>query len=140
MKEMKKDDDWDDRPTQEQIARIEKAVLETHERSINAMRKHDPSAVMEAFSPDFSSAGGDWQFTSRDEIVSGLESGKLQYKSITSEVTNIRIPSTRVAVVTHPRSVEAIIDGMEFSSNFTTTAVYVRERGDWRVILWAVTC
>jgi hypothetical protein len=123
-------------------AKLEKAVKDTHERSIEAIlsynSKADTRAIEEEFSAAFRSAGGDWQFKSRDDLVRGLESGRLKYKSIRNNGAQVKLPTPNVAIVTGQRSVEAIIDGKEFSSTFENTAVYALEENKWKVLIWAV--
>jgi uncharacterized protein DUF4440 len=119
---------------------VEEAVRKVHDASIRAIVANDSRAVEEHFSEAFSSAGGDWQFESRDDFAGGIASGKLQYKSIENLEPKVRVAGANVAVVTGRRSVEAVINGEDFRSTFKNTAVYTLEDNQWKVLLWAVTC
>jgi uncharacterized protein (TIGR02246 family) len=118
----------------------EEAVRSLHDRSVKAVLGHDRKAVEEVFHPDFRSAGGDFQFDSREDIARGIEDGTYKYRHIENRNQKVEFPAPNIAVVTGERTVEGTIKGDEFSSTFHNTAVYTRDDNEWKVLLWAVTC
>lgn len=118
----------------------EELVRSLHEQSIKAVLSHDRKGIEEVFHPDFRSAGGDYQFESRDDIARGVEDGTYKYTNIENRDQKVEFPAPNVAVVTGQRTVEGTIKGQDFKHTFHNTSIYTTEGNDWKVLLWAVTC
>ncbi len=110
------------------------------ERSSRALVSHDIVGISKEFSGSFSVAGGDWRFDSRDDIVKRIESGRVKYEYIRSEIERIDVPTVNIAIVSGTRSVKAVVDGKDFAVTFPFKAVHILEDGQWRVGMWAVNC
>ncbi|NBD08426.1 MULTISPECIES: nuclear transport factor 2 family protein [Corallococcus] len=121
-----------------EVVLSEADVLKAQTRSTEALVKGDVDAVAQEFSADFSSAGGDFQFKSRDELIRGLKEGNLYYEAIRSEVESVKFTTNTSAVVTGKRTVKAFISGKPFESTFSYKAVYALNQDRWTLVLWAV--
>jgi hypothetical protein len=126
--------------TKEAIKTLGDEARAAHEQSIQAWLKHDPAHVEQVFSEHFSSAGGDWQFKSRQDAVHALKSGTHKYETIHSDVHAVTVASEHIAIVEDRRTVKATIHGKPFTSTFTNKSVLAKEGPNWKVVLWAVTC
>jgi len=121
-----------------QVEKITADIRSFQERTLNAMLKHDTRGIETVFSEAFSTAGGDWQFESREALLRAVSSGEYKYDSIKSEIKKVRVPSSNLVIVDDRRSVRATIKGEAFSADFNNKAVYALEPDGWRVVLWAV--
>jgi hypothetical protein len=126
--------------TKEHVQQLRGEAQATHEHSIRGFLSRDPVGIEEHFSEHFSSAGGDWQFKSRDDVMHALKSGNFRYETIKSDVDTVTIASENVAIVEDRRTVKATINGKPFTSTFTNKSVLAKEGPNWKVLLWAVTC
>jgi hypothetical protein len=120
------------------VEKITAEVRPVHERALQAVLNHNAKEVESHFSEAFSTAGGDFQFESREALVRAISSGEYKYKSIKSEIKHVKAPNSSIAIISDRRSVRATIKGKEFSADFNNKAVYALEQNGWRVVLWAV--
>jgi hypothetical protein len=114
------------------------AIIEAQQRAAAALVQGDEKAIKDLYSPAFSTAGGDFQIKSRDELLQGLASGQYRYNDIRSDVSEIKIASDNTAVVIGNRTVVGKINGKDFSASFSFKAVYtLNSAQQWQVVLIA---
>ena len=110
------------------------------ERSSNALMSHKPELIETEFSAAFTVAGGDWKFADRADMIERIDSGRVKYEHIKTDVERVDVLHDGVAIVTGTRSVKAVVEGKDFASTFPFKAVHTLEGGQWRTAMWAVNC
>jgi ketosteroid isomerase-like protein len=118
----------------------EDALRAHQDRTVEAVLSHGRKGIEEVFHPNFRSVGGDYQFESREDFAKGVEEGKYKIRNIENRDQKVEFPAPNVAIVTSQRTVEGTIDGTDYSHTFQNTAVHTNEDGQWKVLLWGVTC
>ena len=71
----------------------------------------------------------------KESFTSGIASGRLNYESIVSSNTAVRLYGGNTALVTGKADVR--VNGNEFSLHFTD--VYIKKGGGWQLVSWHAT-
>lgn len=124
--------------TPERIAEIRTQVTAAQERSTKALLDGDANAINDTFSAGFSTAGGNYQIESRDALARGIQGGKTKFESITTEISDVKVPTANTALVTGKRTVRGTVNGESQNYTYDLKGVYVLEQGKWKALLWSV--
>lgn len=125
---------------EKKLEEIKEYCLSSLKRSTQALLDGDEKSIQDQFSEAFTASGGDWRFENKESLIKRVSSGDVKYKEISTDVERIDIPTENVAVLSGVRHVSAVVDGERFESKFQVKAVHLLEDGQWKALMWGVTC
>lgn len=111
------------------------AIAELEERRLAAMVEADVDALDGILADDLSYVHTTAAIDTKESLISGLASGRLNYESIAPTVDRrIRVHGD-CAIVRGQARVH--VNGNQFTLEYTV--VYVKPAGDWRMTSWHAT-
>jgi len=117
--------------TQQEIKSLQGQVLQ-------AILKSDTSVMEKYYADDYIAIHGDGKLTTKTQEIENFSSGVTKYDSITVREAKIRVYGD-MAVVNALASVKAIVNGQPYSGDVRNTRVWVRQSGNWKLVLFQTT-
>ena len=116
------------------IEDTKKTILDLEDQRLAAMVAADTETLDRILADDLSYVHTSATIDTKESLMSGLASGKLNYESITP---SDRVVRTHHACVIVRGGADVHVNGNRFSLEFTV--VYVRPGGDWQMTSWHAT-
>ena len=107
----------------------EKAVLAAEKQYADAMVKHDAAVLEKVLADDLSYTHSNMLTETKADILKGIRSGKIQYKSIDFKTTRIRQYGDTI-VTNH----EMVFAQPARVNNVYVTMVWVKQGGGWQLV------
>jgi hypothetical protein len=107
----------------------EKAVLAAEKQYADAMVKHDAAVLEKVLADDLSYTHSSMTMETKADILNGIRSGKIQYKSIDFKTTKVRQYGNTI-ITNH----EMVFAQAERSNNVYVTMVWVKQGGGWQMV------
>lgn len=105
---------------------------------VKAIVKGDTSFYEKHFANDAISVHGQGQVYTKAQEIAELKSGSLKYDSYTIRDQTIHIDGSTAVVVTQA-SGKGLLESKPFNQDFRTSYVWVKQKGDWKLVLRQVT-
>ena len=105
---------------------------------VKAILKGDTSFYQKYYADDAISAHGLGQVYTKAEEIADLKSGSLKYDSYTVRDQTIHVDGSTAVVVTLA-SGKGLLESKPFNQDFRTTYVWVKQKGNWKLVLRQVT-
>jgi ketosteroid isomerase-like protein len=105
---------------------------------LQAILKSDTSVMEKHYSDDYIAIHGDGKLTTKAEEIEHFRSGVTKYDSITVREAKIRTYGD-TAVVNTLASVTTLVNGKRFSGDVRNTRVWVKDSGNWKVVVFQTT-
>ena len=105
---------------------------------VKAILKGDTSFYEKYYADDALSVHGQGQVYTKAQEIADLKSGSLKYDSYTISDQKIYIDGSTAVVVTLA-SGKGLLESKPFNQDFRTTYVWVKQEGNWKLVLRQVT-
>lgn len=105
---------------------------------VKAILKGDTSFYEKYYANDAFSIHGQGQVYTKAQEIADLKSGSLKYDSYTIGDQKIHIDGSTAVVVTLA-SGKGLLESKPFNQDFRTTYVWVKQEGNWKLVLRQVT-
>jgi uncharacterized protein (TIGR02246 family) len=105
---------------------------------LQAILKGDTSFLVKYYADDYIAIHGDGKVTTKAQEIENFKSGTTKYDSITVREAKIR-PYGDTAVVNALASVQTTVNGKPFSGDVRNTRVWVKQNGEWKVVVFQAT-
>ena len=103
-----------------------------------AQLKADTNFVEKYFADEATIVHSNGRLFTKAEEIADLKSGSLKYESIEVQETIIHVYGD-TAVVTFLISFKGVVSGMRFSGDLRRTIVWVKQKGNWKIVAYQVT-
>ena len=103
-----------------------------------ATLKGDTSFFEKYWADDYVAIHGDGKLSTKAQEIENFKSGTTRYESIEVREVKIRTYGDTV-VVNWLGSVKATINGKPYSGDFRNTRVWVKQNGNWKIVLFQIT-
>ena len=110
-------------------------LLALDQERLQAMADNDVDTLNRILSDDLSYIHTSAAVDTKESFTSGIASGRLNYESIVSSNTAVRLYGDNTALVTGNADVR--VNGNEFSLQFTD--VYIKKAAGWQLVSWHAT-
>ena len=117
--------------TQQEIKSLQGQVLQ-------AILKSDTGVMEKYYADDYLAIHGDGRLTTKAQEIENFRSGVTKYDSITVREAKIRVYGD-TAVVNALASVKTIVNGQPYSGDVRNTRVWVRQSGNWKLVVFQTT-
>jgi ketosteroid isomerase-like protein len=113
-------------------------VLEAHEERRVATLNGDANTVASMMTDDLTFTHANAVVETKEQFVDALETGRLQYKTLTDEDLQVRVTGTTGVV---SGTVHIVVDasGTEYDLRVLFTELWVKEDDTWKMMLWHAT-
>lgn len=128
----------DEKTGEAQAGSAEQQIKELQAQFVQAILKGDTSFHQKYYADDAFSIHGQGQVYTKAQEIAELKSGSLKYDSYTIHDQKIHIEGDTAVVVTRA-SAKGLLESKPFSQDFRTTYVWVKQQGNWRLVLRQVT-
>ena len=105
---------------------------------VKAILKGDTSFYQKYYADDAISVHGLGQVYTKAQEIADLKSGSLKYDSYTIREQTIHIDGSTAVVVTLAFG-KGLLESKPFNQDFRTSYVWVKEKGNWKLVLRQVT-
>ncbi len=111
-------------------------ILQLEEQRVQAFLSADTATLTRLLADDFSLVHTGSGIDTKQDFIEKLESGTLNYQTITTLNIHPRIygDSGDVGLVTGAASMEIIVRGEPRQYSYVYTAVYVKENKSWKMV------
>jgi len=116
----------------------EKAIRQLENRRIRAMIEADTAALDTILADDLTYTHTSGWVDTKEQLIGWLESGELNYESITADSVLVRVYAA-AAVVTGQAAVKIKVNGQEKNLQIRFIDVYVKRNGHWQMVAWQST-
>ena len=106
---------------------------------VKAILNGDTSFYQKYYADDAFSVHGQGQVYTKAQEIADLKSGSLKYDSYTIGDQKIHIAGGSTAVVVTLASGKGLLESKPFNQDFRTTYVWVKQEGNWKLVLRQVT-
>jgi hypothetical protein len=113
----------------------EEEIRESEARRFRAMVQGDIIALDQIFSDDLSYAHAGGLTQTKTELLGSIQSGELKCKSFDASDIKVRVYEAS-ATVTGIAQINVKFMGREGTIKIRYLDVYVKERGQWRMVAW----
>ena len=122
----------------EQTNDAHQEVLEAHEERRVATLNGDANTVASMMTDDLTFTHANAVVETKEQFVDALETGRLQYKTLTDEDLQVRVTGTTGVV---SGTVHIVVDasGTEYDLRVLFTELWVKEDDTWKMMLWHAT-
>ncbi len=103
-----------------------------------ATLKGDTSFFEEYWADDYVAIHGDGKLSTKAQEIENFKSGAIKYESIEVREAKIRTYGDTVVAI-WLGSVKATINGKPYSGDFRNTRVWVKQNGNWRIVVFQTT-
>jgi uncharacterized protein (TIGR02246 family) len=112
---------------------VEQQIEALQEQGRQAALKGDSSFVEKCFADDYVGVAGDGQMRTKAEVMQMYKSASFKYESINERSVKIRTYGD-TAIVNTEASVKFTLNGKPFSSDSRTVFVWVKQKGNWKLV------
>jgi ketosteroid isomerase-like protein len=105
---------------------------------LQAILKSDTSVMEKYYADDYIAIHGDGKLTTKAQEIDNFKSGVTKYDSITVREAKIRIYGD-TAVVNALAAVKTIVNGQPYSGDVRNTRVWVKQNGNWKLVVFQTT-
>jgi ketosteroid isomerase-like protein len=116
----------------------EQEIKALHAQLIEATLKHDTSFLEKHLADDYIAIRNDGKLTTKVQEIENYKSGVTKYESIEIREATIRIYGD-TAVYNSLNSIKATINGKPFSADVRNTRVWVKQDGNWKIVVFQAT-
>jgi len=116
----------------------EKAIRQLENRRFHAMIEADTAALDTILADDLTYTHTNGWVDTKEQFIGWLETGELNYESITTESVLVRVYAA-TAVVTGQAAVEIKVNGQAKNLQIRFIDVYVEREGHWQMVAWQST-
>lgn len=116
----------------------QKEVLTTDNVRIKARESADVKTMSKIYADDYTLVTAEGDIRTKDDQISELRSGQLQFRPIELLERTVRIYNSTAIVQSHERSI-IIRNGRDIGGDFRANRVYVKRNGQWQLVLTQVT-
>jgi ketosteroid isomerase-like protein len=117
---------------------VEQQIKELQAEFVKAILNGDAPFLSKYYANDALSVHGQGQVYTKVQETTELKSGSLKYDSYTIRDQTIHVYGDTVVVVTLA-SAKGLLESRPFNQDFRTTYVWVRQEGNWKLVLRQVT-
>ena len=117
---------------------VEEQIKTLQAEIVQAQLKGDTSALEKFYADDAMIVHGDGTLSTKAQEIATLKSGSQKYESISVNEQKIHTYGD-TAVVNSESSVKATTSGKPYSGDVRTTRVWVKQQGNWKVVLYQIT-
>lgn len=117
---------------------VEEHIKALQAATVQAQLKGDTSVLEKFYADDAMIVHGDGTLVTKAQEIANLKSGSQKYESITVHEQKIRIYGD-TAAANSLSSVKATVGGKPYSGETCSTRVWVKQQGNWKVVLYQVT-
>ncbi len=103
-----------------------------------ATLKGDTSFFEKYWADDYVAIHGDGKLSTKAQEIENFKSGAVKYESIEVREAKIRTYGDTVVAI-WLGSVKATINGKPYSGDFRNTRVWVKQNGNWKIVVFQVT-
>ena len=114
---------------------VAQEILALDQERLQAAVNNDVDALNRILSDDLSYVHTTAAVDTKESFTSGIASGRLNYESIVSSNTAVRLYGDNTALVTGNADVQ--VNGNEFTLQFTN--VYINKEAGWQLVSWHAT-
>ncbi|MDP6419869.1 MAG: nuclear transport factor 2 family protein [SAR202 cluster bacterium] len=114
---------------------VAQEILALDQERLQAAVNNDVGALNRILSDDLSYVHTTAAVDTKESFTSGIASGRLNYESIVSSNTAVRLYGDNTALVTGNADVH--VNGNEFTLQFTN--VYINQEAGWQLVSWHAT-
>jgi len=117
---------------------VEEQIKALQAEVVQAQLKGDTGALDKFYADDATLIHSDGTLSTKAQEIANIKSGFVKYESISVHELNIRTyGDTAVAIAKN--SVKATISGKPYSSDTRVTRIWVKQKGNWKIIAYQVT-
>jgi ketosteroid isomerase-like protein len=132
-----------DQTAVEQTAKDSGGTAEQQIKTLEAQRiaailKGDTSFLEKYFADDYVAIRGDGKLSTKAQEIENIKSGITKYESLDEHELKIRIYGD-TAISNGLFSIKAIINGKPITGDARTTRVWVRQKGNWKLVAFQAT-
>lgn len=124
--------------TEAAVSNAQQEIKTLQGQVLQAILKGDTSVMEKYYSDDYIAIHGDGKVTTKTQEIENFKSGVTKYDSITVLEAKIRIYGD-TAVVNALASVTTIVNGKPFSGDVRNTRVWVKDGGNWKLVVFQTT-
>ncbi|MBZ5647466.1 MAG: nuclear transport factor 2 family protein [Acidobacteriia bacterium] len=124
--------------TQAAVGNAQQEIKTLQGQLVQAILKSDTSFLEKYYADDYIAIHGDGKLTTKAQEIDNFKSGVTKYDSITVREAKIRIYGD-TAVVNALASVTTIVNGKPFSGDVRNTRVWVKDNGNWKLVVFQTT-
>ena len=117
---------------------VEEQIKVLQGQVVQAQLKGDTSFFEKHYAVDATIIHSDGKLFSKTQEIETLKSGALKYDSVDVRDLKIRVSGDTV-VVNGQSSAKGMLNGKSFSGDFRTTRVWVKQKGNWKVVAFQAT-
>ena len=116
----------------------EQQVAALSEQFVQAMAKTDTAFMEKHLADEFTAIHSDGKSTTKDQEIDNLKSSNLKWDSVDVQDKKIRVYGDTATVIMLATS-KGTISGKPYSGDFRTTQVWVKNKGDWKMVAFQST-
>ena len=117
---------------------VEEQIKALQAEIVQAQLKGDISALEKFYADDAMIVHGDGTLSTKAQEIANIKSGSQKYESINVHEQKILVYGD-TAVATYEASTVATVSGKPYSSNTRATRVWVRQKSNWKLVLYQIT-
>ena len=117
---------------------VEEQVKALADQFSQAFGKADTGFMEKYFADDFTGIHSDGKLSTKAQEIDNVKSGSLKWASVDVHERKIRVYG-ETAVVVALSSSTGTFNGKPYSGDFRTTQVWVKHKGNWKVVAFQTT-
>jgi uncharacterized protein (TIGR02246 family) len=116
----------------------EQQIKALQDQLVQATLHGDTTFFEKHLADDYTAIHGDGKLSSKAQEIANLKSAANKYEALDVHHRKIRIYGD-TAVVTSQASIKATINGKAFSGEYSSTRVWVKQKGGWKSVAFQST-
>ena len=117
---------------------VEEQVKTLSDQFVQALGKADTGFMEKYFADDFTGIHSDGKLSTKAQEIDNVKSGNLKWATVDVHERKISVYGD-TAVVTALASSTGTLGGKPYSADFRTTQVWVKHKGNWKVVAFQTT-
>jgi ketosteroid isomerase-like protein len=121
-----------------QSGSVEQQITALSDQAVLAYLQADTSFIEKYYADDATVIHSDGKLSTKAQEIQNLKSGALKYASIDVQERKIRIHGDTVVTVALS-SPKGTLNGKQFSGDYLSTRIWVKQTGNWKVVAFQAT-
>jgi ketosteroid isomerase-like protein len=117
---------------------VEQQITALSDQAVLAYLEADTSFIEKYYADDATVMHSDGKLSTKAQEIENLRSGALKYASIDVQERKIRIYGDTVVAVALS-SPKGTLNGKQFSGDYLSTLVWVKQNGNWKIVAYQAT-
>jgi len=117
---------------------VEEQIKALSDQAVLAYLEADTSFIEKYYADDATVIHSDGKLSTKTQEIKNLRSGALKYATIDVQERKIRIYGDTVVAVALS-SPKGTVNGRQFSGDYLSTRIWVKQKGSWKVVAFQAT-